>query len=746
MKKLTAYIATILISSPLFAAKISDSQLELGRESAADNKEILFNIGEGTGNPKIRANYSTKKLEFTNDGTNFAEFGTGGDLGGYNIIDNPGFESDLTNWTNTGSGSLSVDTDAADVYQGQKSALFDAAAASDVLASEAVTIPGGLRGNLCSVEVQYKGGDDNLKLQAYDGTNVLAEVTLEASANFSKAMVTLTCPSSGTLQGRLIASADAAAVNVDNWVVGKSSDILNYAAIAEWQDWTPTYSASGSMTFTSVSTYEARYRVVGNKVEFFIHGEGTTGGTASNSLRFSLPINASNNLSSSGLGPTVFYAQVQDGGTDILSVGKANLAAISGVSNVVLFKDPTSANFGLGTQREFLVAGFYEINPNDAPLNVNPVQRVETSAWHVNARLISSPEFDIIGATTTERIVSSSTGVINNNYGSIDAQIMCNGAAPTGTTCSGVNELPGIAFDAPRAGPAYVCVRGIFYASEQSANTDFSPALTLHRVATDGSVSAGNLGSTWSSLEFINLQQWRFELEAGLVTTNHDVASPYYLCGIANLTAGKNGFVVASQSAYAQGVPTEMEFSAVRWNVFPIEQQLPQALLISPEPAGEVASFAMNTCPTGWLKADGSAVNRTANSRLFDAIGTTFGVGDGSTTFNLPDMRGEFVRGFDDGRGVDSGRVFGSSQDDLIESHGHDFMVHTAGGGYNAFIGSYGPTTGSAGREVRGPGSDNSKSPVRMTDVASGGSGTTQSRMGAETRPRNVALLYCIRK
>ncbi|MBP2632150.1 MAG: Tail Collar domain protein [Firmicutes bacterium] len=86
-------------------------------------------------------------------------------------------------------------------------------------------------------------------------------------------------------------------------------------------------------------------------------------------------------------------------------------------------------------------------------------------------------------------------------------------------------------------------------------------------------------------------------------------------------------------------------------------------------PAGAVEYFARISAPAGWLKADGSAVSRTDYANLFAAIGTTFGIGDGNTTFNLPDLRGEFVRGFDDGRGVDSSRSLGSWQVDSFKSH-----------------------------------------------------------------------------
>ena len=68
---------------------------------------------------------------------------------------------------------------------------------------------------------------------------------------------------------------------------------------------------------------------------------------------------------------------------------------------------------------------------------------------------------------------------------------------------------------------------------------------------------------------------------------------------------------------------------------------------------GGIMYFAKSNCPNGFLKANGAAVSRTTYAKLFAAIGTTFGAGDGATTFNVPDMRGEFVRGLDNGRGVD---------------------------------------------------------------------------------------------
>ena len=141
-------------------------------------------------------------------------------------------------------------------------------------------------------------------------------------------------------------------------------------------------------------------------------------------------------------------------------------------------------------------------------------------------------------------------------------------------------------------------------------------------------------------------------------------------------------------------------------------------------PAGLVATFARSTAPTGWLKANGAAVSRTAYADLYAAIGTRFGAGDGINTFNLPDLRGEFIRGWDDGRGIDSGRTLGSSQGQLIESHDHGMDPYKQ---INANV--LQPVTGGA----------------ELSTVGVGSAVRTKHTGGSETRPRNVALLYCIK-
>lgn len=202
-------------------------------------------------------------------------------------------------------------------------------------------------------------------------------------------------------------------------------------------------------------------------------------------------------------------------------------------------------------------------------------------------------------------------------------------------------------------------------------------------------------------------------------------------------------------------------------------------------PVGIVLSFARSTPPSGFLACNGAAVSRTTYSGLFAIIGTTFGAGDGSTTFNIPDLRGEFVRGWDDGRGVDAARAFGSAQADAFRTHTHtvdppstatssdthnhsvdppststssDTHSHTVsavGGGTQWAHQSDGAWRHDDGASTKTTNSNTHGHTVNIAafnsasdthshtvDIAVFNSGSTG---GTETRPRNVALLMCIK-
>ena len=151
--------------------------------------------------------------------------------------------------------------------------------------------------------------------------------------------------------------------------------------------------------------------------------------------------------------------------------------------------------------------------------------------------------------------------------------------------------------------------------------------------------------------------------------------------------------------------------------------------------AGQIAYCAAGVIPSGWLECNGAAISRATYGTLFASIGTNYGPGDGATTFNLPDLRGEFLRGADRGRGVDAGRAVGSAQGDAIRN---------ITGGFSAYDDSdNGNATGAVSGAILKTGVATSGAAgyrVRQTFDAS-----KQVPTATENRPRNVAVLTIIK-
>lgn len=153
-------------------------------------------------------------------------------------------------------------------------------------------------------------------------------------------------------------------------------------------------------------------------------------------------------------------------------------------------------------------------------------------------------------------------------------------------------------------------------------------------------------------------------------------------------------------------------------------------------PPGAIEAFGGDAIPAGWLLCNGAAVSRATYPDLFTAIASNWGQGDGSTTFNLPDLRGRFPRGVDDAAGRDpdsagrtaafagghTGNQVGSVQLDELKSHAHSYTFLTysgpGGGGDPGWGGSSGPA---------------------------GYGRTTDSTGGTETRPKNANVRFIIK-
>ena len=174
---------------------------------------------------------------------------------------------------------------------------------------------------------------------------------------------------------------------------------------------------------------------------------------------------------------------------------------------------------------------------------------------------------------------------------------------------------------------------------------------------------------------------------------------------------------------------------------------LPQAV-----PTGSVHLMAGNNVPSGYLKCNGQAVSQTTYAALYAIIGSTYG--QTATTFNLPDLRGEFVRGWADDRSdVDAGRGFGTAQDQSNREHthvvtdpGHGHSINDPGHFHNVAFSNSDRNDGVIEESGEGfNGFEPTENAVTGISINLGHTGISIQNQGSEARPRNIAMMYVIK-
>ena len=163
-------------------------------------------------------------------------------------------------------------------------------------------------------------------------------------------------------------------------------------------------------------------------------------------------------------------------------------------------------------------------------------------------------------------------------------------------------------------------------------------------------------------------------------------------------------------------------------------------------PVGTVIWFAGSTAPTGYLKCNGDSIPNGTGT--VQSVSSNYSALHAIIGGNLPDLRGEFIRGWDDSRGADVGRAIRSTQTDQNESHTHTATSTVTDPGHNH-------TYNQRVSNVTGRGDNDEHQSVNNTTDSTGtaASNTTgisvstsnASQGGNESRPRNVALLACIK-
>lgn len=158
-------------------------------------------------------------------------------------------------------------------------------------------------------------------------------------------------------------------------------------------------------------------------------------------------------------------------------------------------------------------------------------------------------------------------------------------------------------------------------------------------------------------------------------------------------------------------------------------------------PAGAGAPFFGTSIPSGWLLCNGAAVSRTTYSRLFSAIGTIWGAGDGSTTFNVPNGQEDYIRG------ASGALPVGTRQSQSVQSHNHTGTTGGAGEHTHSNLATRGGLPGAGSYLVPSNGSDGNVTVLGTTGSAGTHAHpfTTNSTGGSETRPRSIVANWIIK-
>jgi hypothetical protein len=521
------------------------------------------------------------------------------ETGNTNLLANPGFEHSTfsTGWTASG-GTSAVGT-GSDVGTGVKSYSWDASATSQTLTSAAVTIPAGLYLTNGEVSCIFKTTATDYLLQAHDGTNLLAERTIPASANFARVTLNFPMPSSGTIALRVASASNAAAIILDDCYLGPARNIgtvaqatfvgtvrvdganLNNTSVSGGNNFgtinnaaagTVSYTVSGPLTapttnragFTYVNMPPGRYviSVVGAMGKTF-----SAGGYCQ--YRLTDGTNTTEIVSAANGGSAV--TQIPSWQAELTYTTSATREI-----NIQVAQDvagdcyaPAAATLGPIT---IYVTRF--------PTREEQVLRPDQVAWRVDAN-IGSPGSNNVNLGLSD--VTSYTGMTNgtlaltNNTGAgvISAQIPCSGTnPPTGTTCAAGDESVGVSFDLPSAGEVVACV-------------SFS-----HFIQTGAS---GSLVTTFQIVETPNnaqniLQEGKSRISDINGNQNTTIGLPFRVCGNFSFTsAGQKTLRLMYEQDVTATVINNLVLTDqetiygqrdIKWEVYPLNTYQPAPLLI----------------------------------------------------------------------------------------------------------------------------------------------------------------------
>ena len=561
-------LATLLAFQPAFA-QTSSNVLTIGPKTNVD-KKVIFNRN-ASNKPNIRWNETTGSLQFSNDGTNYTDIGSGtGSGGGYNLLtSNPEFESGISQgWTNSG-GSWAAASSGSNLLYGKGSGVFNSSTGSQYVRSDAYTLPAGLTdsGRTCMVRMYYKGGDANYTLRALDGSNTIitgSSVTLAAASSTTSIFQTFPCPTSGSMKLEVVSTGDGAELAIDRMYLGEM-DLLQQVSQASFYGsaaWVATASCSWTLTSTSFTSYSADSDCTtpgGSSLK----GNAVAPSTKIPAIRFqNLPpgkyflVATGYFTQNSNTNQSVWrFYDGSTASTEETPVYSSGTAVVTGTVMGTLEYTTTQSDITIQIQGKGSGSNATEIINTAQPLVIN-VFRYPTSTDTVfrpdqvanswSGYHDSTCSWSVASATVQDPSADSTCGFserVNNNFGTVTSRL------------SGSDKLPGIVFTPSRPGTYYVCATIGAYNSSSSA--EFKARF-------------------WDGTTAIDGQDWT----SGSAST---IKVPIPLCGLYKATSTSSvtlSVQIAASTGTASISAANPTSAAIAWTIYQIDQKLPAPILV----------------------------------------------------------------------------------------------------------------------------------------------------------------------
>lgn len=576
-----AFVCALVL--PQASAQVPSNTLKIGDQTDSD-KTIEVNIGNGSTNPKLIYNTTDDRWQFTNDGVNVADLGSGaGGGGGTNLLvqNNFNFEAGLNDWTNSGSGTFVSDTSTPLIGEG--SAVWTPAALDDTLDSVQVSVPSGFFGRTCTMTFLYNwdGVEGEILAQVYDGTDPITSTTFPATGptNALEYSINFDCPVSGTMGFRLRSTAASAAIEIDEVFVGQGKNVKEISQ-ANFLG-TLTYPSSSTCTFSATNGSLLAYPANGACGTPTVKGSVQAPGTKIPAVvvpsvgpgKYEIVVQGDFRADDTALckweifdGTNFIDGNIVDDGTfDAFKSVLTGTFEYTSPQGDLTFEVFSHQQGGTGSCdiRIGNLAQDLDIYVKKYPLSEAEAVTLETSGQKAQLFLNGS---DTSLTTNTVEYPSSTSLTLTKTIGNMDVNTICSDGTSGTTTCSTGDELLGFEAQIKISSDYLVCTNFNSLIQGSSGTMQAVALYRLNRVNT-GAVTTLEEGEEQARHLFI-----------GGFTSSSDQGTPVRICNIFSLSPGAQRFAInADTSSFSNATATVIGSASfnVSFSIFNLSQQFP---------------------------------------------------------------------------------------------------------------------------------------------------------------------------